>query len=65
MAAINSGSVEIEKDGRTHKAVYSVWKGVLTVSYLGAEKSTQVGRLTNEEVAELLLSEIVNDNEFS
>jgi hypothetical protein len=39
-------------------------KGVVTVSYLGVEKSTQVGRLTNEEVAELLLHEIVNESDF-
>ena len=64
MIAINSGSVEIKKDGRTHEAVFSVWKGVVTVSYLRVERSTQVGRLTNEEVAELLLHEIVNENDF-
>ena len=64
MIVINSGSVEIKKDGKTHEAVFSVRKGVVTVSYLGVEKSTQVGRLANEEVAELLLSEIVNENDF-
>ena len=61
MSVANSGSVEIEINGEFHKANYIVWKDVVTVTYKYKEKSTQVGGLTLENVAETLLREIVSN----
>lgn len=59
MAIINSGKVEIEVDGVTYEANYTVWKDVVTVEHNGQSKSTQEGGLPPDDVARLLLAELV------
>jgi hypothetical protein len=61
MNVANSGSVEVEIDGEVHKATYIIWKDVVTITYKGKEKSTQVGGLTPENVAGALLHEMVRN----
>ena len=61
MSVANSGSVEVEINGESHKATYIVWKDVVTVTYGEKEKSTQVGGLTPDGVARALLREIVRN----
>ena len=62
MTIANSGTVEIEKDGKTISATYTVWKGVVTVEYAESSKSTQVGGSPVDTVASLLLREMVNSS---
>ena len=40
MSVANSDLVEVEVDGKSHKARYTVWKEVVTVEYEGSLKST-------------------------
>ena len=57
-------NVEVEKDGRTYAGKYRVEAGIITVTYDlegGADKSTQVGHSKPEELARLILLELVTE----
>ncbi len=62
MAMTNSGTIAIERNDINHEAIYSVWKDVVTVIYDGKAKKTEVGNSAPDEVARLLLSEILDNN---
>lgn len=59
MTVANSGTVEIEVEGKIYKGTYTVWKGLVTVEYEEKSKSTQVGGSTPAGIARLLLREII------
>ena len=61
MALANIKEVSILVNNKEHKAIYKVWKGVVTVTYNNIEKSTQIGNLETEHVARMLLSELVRE----
>ena len=52
--------IAIEKDGKTYRGSYRVSRGILTVTSLYGEKSTQVGGLAPEVLARILLLELVD-----
>ena len=55
-------NVQIERDGETHTGKYRVEGGIITVTYDahgGGDKATHVGNSEPEQLAKLMLSEIV------
>lgn len=52
-------SVSVEVDGTVHEATYSVSSKVVTVQSPYGSTSTQIGGLSAEAVARILLREIV------
>lgn len=62
MNVANSGTVEVEVEGTSYEATYTVWKDVVTLQYKEKTKSTQVGGLTPDAVARQLLREIISNN---
>jgi len=57
-------NVEIEQDGKRYAGKYRVEGGIITVTYDaegGGDKSTQLGNTEAEQLATLLLSELVTE----
>ena len=52
--------IEIERGGKTYRGSYRVRRGILTVTTLYGEKSTQVGGLAPEALARIPLLELVD-----
>lgn len=50
--------IEIEKDGHTYRGTYELQGDILTVHANSQTKSTNLGGIPPESLAELLLSEI-------
>lgn len=61
MNVANSGTVELEINGNNYTASYTVWKDVVNLEYQGKTKSTQVGGLSPDAVARMLLREIIEN----
>lgn len=57
----DSTEVEIDVEGKKYRGYYRVEDGVLTVSTVAGRKSTQLGRLPEQLLAELLLRELVDE----
>lgn len=56
----NQGTIEITVEGKTYRGDWKLEKGLLTVSSFGlGSETTQLGRLEEEALARLLLSELV------
>jgi hypothetical protein len=52
-------SVSVEIDGKTHAGSYTVSGKVITVSYGGRTKTTQIGGTPQATIARQLLRELV------
>lgn len=56
-----STAVEIEVAGKMYRGFYRVEDGVITVSTTLGRKSTQLGRLQEHLLAQMLLRELVDE----
>ena len=53
------GTIEINKDGKTYEAEYSVEQGLVTVYGDRGEETTQLDGLSEQQVAKLLLGSLI------
>jgi hypothetical protein len=56
-----TGSVTVEFEGKKYTGSYHVASKVVTVRYLHHLLSTQLGGMTGEQIAKILLREIVEN----
>lgn len=56
-----TGSVTVEFEGKKYTGSYHVASKVVTVRYLHHLLSTQLGDMTGEQIAKILLREIVEN----
>ena len=55
-----TGTVELELQGKIHIAAYSVRLGIVTVTYQGQTKRTPLGHATARAMAHVLLVEMLD-----
>ncbi len=53
------GTIEINKDGKTYEAEYSIEQGLVTVYGDRDQETTQLGGLSEQQVAKFLLSSLI------
>ena len=53
------GTIEINKDGKTYEAEYFIDQGLVTVYGDRGQETTQLGGLSEQQVAEFLLSSLI------
>lgn len=51
--------VEVERDGVLHSGTYTIERGIITVTYEFRENPAQVGAMSHEVLAKVLLGEIL------
>ncbi|MDE4096661.1 hypothetical protein [Phaeobacter gallaeciensis] len=52
--------VSITRDGKTCSGTYSIAKGILSVTYAGRTKRTQIGSTDALTLAEIVLGEMID-----
>jgi hypothetical protein len=57
------GEFSMEYEGKTYNARYYVQKGMITVRTAGVQKSTQLGGLRLEVLANMLLTQLIRTGE--
>lgn len=62
MSNFNLETITLERNGKTYTAQYKVESGLITVYSPFGNKTTQVGSLPKDELARMLLSELINQN---
>lgn len=57
----SEGTVTVNRNDKTYTARYRVEKGLISVSTVNGNKTTQLGSSPPETIARLLLGEMINE----
>jgi hypothetical protein len=60
----DSGTITTERDGKIHRGEYTISKGLITVSWNGRQKMTQLGGMadTPQALAHVMLGELIDES---